>query len=173
MKTGEKTASRAEVTRTKQSAASKPAGKKVERKADPVVHFEMPSEEGKRMANFYQSAFGWKTKDLGKKMGNYVLASTTNEVDDSGRPRKTGIINGGFFPKDKNMPAQYPSVVIAVDDIESSMHKVEKAGGEVLGEPVEIPGFGLYVSFFDTEGNRVSMMEPAMEMKEQEKKRKR
>jgi hypothetical protein len=25
---------------------------------------------------------------------------------------------------------------------------------------MEIPGVGLYVSFFDTEGNRVSMMQP-------------
>jgi hypothetical protein len=34
------------------------------------------------------------------------------------------------------------------------------AGGKVLGEPMEIPGIGLYVSFFDSEGNRVSMMQP-------------
>lgn len=155
------------------SAASKPVEKRTGRKADPVVHFEMPWEDGKRMAKFYQSAFGWKTKDLGKKMGNYTLAGTTDEVDSIGRPKRTGIINGGFFPKDESMPAQYPSIVIAVDDIEASMQKVEKAGGKVLGDPVEIPGFGLYVSFFDTEGNRVSIMEPTMEMKEQEKKRKR
>jgi predicted enzyme related to lactoylglutathione lyase len=43
----------------------------------------------------------------------------------------------------------------AFDDAE-----VAEAGGEVLGEPMEIPGHGLYVSFFDTEGNRVSMMQP-------------
>lgn len=174
MKTAKKTASRAAVARTKKSASSsRPAQKSTARKADPVVHFEMPSEDGKRMSQFYQKAFGWKTKALGKKMGNYVLASTTDEVDATGRPKKTGIINGGFFPKDENMPAQYPSVVIAVDDIQKSMAKVEKAGGKVLGEPMEIPDFGLYVSFLDTEGNRVSIMEPTMEMKEKESKRKR
>jgi hypothetical protein len=37
---------------------------------------------------------------------------------------------------------------------------VVQAGGKVLGEPLEIPGVGRYVSFFDTEGNRVSMMQP-------------
>ena len=31
-----------------------------------------------------------------------------------------------------------------------------------LGEPVEIPGVGLYVSFLDTDGNRVSMLHPFM-----------
>jgi predicted enzyme related to lactoylglutathione lyase len=55
-------------------------------------------------------------------------------------------------------------VVIAVDDIKQAMQSVKKAGGSVLGEPVEIPGYGQYVSFFDTEGNRVSMMQPNPEM---------
>ncbi len=34
------------------------------------------------------------------------------------------------------------------------------AGGKVLGEPMEIPGVGQYSSFIDTEGNRVSMLQP-------------
>ena len=42
--------------------------------------------------------------------------------------------------------------------------KVMDAGGKVLGEPMEIPGVGLYVSFFDTEGNRVSMLQPSQRM---------
>jgi len=96
---------------------------------------------------------------LGKDMGNYVIATTT-ESDEKG-PKKPGAINGGFFTKTDDMPAQYPSVVVAVDDINESMKKVMKAGGKVLGEPMEIPGIGQYVSFFDTEGNRVSMLQPA------------
>jgi hypothetical protein len=35
-----------------------------------------------------------------------------------------------------------------------------EAFGEVLGETREIPGVGLYVSFFDSERNRVSMLQP-------------
>jgi predicted enzyme related to lactoylglutathione lyase len=55
---------------------------------------------------------------------------------------------------------QYPSVVIDVDDFKDAMKKVAKAGGKILGEPMEIPGIGQYVSFTDSEGNRVSMLEP-------------
>jgi predicted enzyme related to lactoylglutathione lyase len=40
------------------------------------------------------------------------------------------------------------------------MEQVKAAGGTVLGEPMDIPGIGSYVSFLDTEGNRVSMLEP-------------
>jgi predicted enzyme related to lactoylglutathione lyase len=45
-------------------------------------------------------------------------------------------------------------------DIKESIKKVEGAGGKVLGEAIEIPNVGWFVSFFDTEGNRVSMLQP-------------
>jgi predicted enzyme related to lactoylglutathione lyase len=125
---------------------------------NPVVHFEMPAEDRKRMADFYTKVFGWKIQQLGEDMGNYVLATTT-ESDENG-PKKPGAINGGFFQKTDDKPAQYPSVVIAVDDIKEQMMNVGKLGGKVLGEPMDIPGIGLYVSFFDTEGNRVGMIQP-------------
>jgi predicted enzyme related to lactoylglutathione lyase len=91
-------------------------------------------------------------------MGNYVLATTT-ETDQSG-PKQPGAINGGFFPRRPDWPAQHPSLVIAVDDIETAIGQVTQAGGKVLGDPIEIPSVGRYVSFFDTEGNRVSMLQP-------------
>lgn len=126
---------------------------------DPVVHFEMPYDNRDRMAKFYASAFGWQTQMFGDDMGNYVLATTT-ETDKSGRPKTPGSINGGFFPKKPDWPAQHPSIVVAVSDIEESSRKVTSAGGKVLGEPIEIPGVGQYVSFIDTEGNRISMLQP-------------
>jgi uncharacterized protein len=125
---------------------------------NPVVHFELPYDDRARMAKFYQTAFGWQTQMLGEEMGNYVLAMTTETAE--GRPKNPGAINGGFYPKQPDRPAPYPSVVIAVDDIRSAMNHVQHAGGRVLGEPMEIPGVGQYVSFIDTEGNRISMLQP-------------
>jgi len=125
---------------------------------NPIVHFEMPYDNRQRMAKFYESAFGWHTQMLGEDMGNYVLATTTESGEDG--PKKPGAINGGFFPKKPDWPAQHPSIVIAVDDIKTSAKKIRDAGGTVLGEPMDIPGVGKYVSFTDTEGNRVSMLQP-------------
>ena len=125
---------------------------------NPVVHFEMPYDDRNRMARFYGSAFGWQAQMLGDDMGRYVVVTTT-ESDESG-PKTPGHINGGFFAKRPDWPAQHPSVVIAVDDIRSAMRKVTEAGGRVLGEPMDIPGVGPYVSFYDTEGNRVAMLQP-------------
>jgi predicted enzyme related to lactoylglutathione lyase len=128
---------------------------------DPVVHFEMPAENGKRMADFYARVFGWQAQMMGEEMGNYITV-TTSETDGKGRPKMPGTINGGFYPKREDWPAQYPSIVIAVDDIKEAMRKVTGAGGKVLGEPMPIPEIGSYVSFIDTEGNRVSILQPLM-----------
>lgn len=131
------------------------------KKMNPVVHFEMPAEDRKRMADFYSKVFGWQTKLLGEEMNNYVTVATT-ESDDNGRPKMAGAINGGFYPKQEDWPAQYPSIVIAVDNIRESIRNVTEAKGKVLGEPMDIPGIGTYVSFIDTEGNRVSLLQPIM-----------
>ncbi len=128
-------------------------------KMNPVVHFEMPYVNAKRVADFYSKVFGWENKTMGSDMGNYIVVATT-KTDKNGMIKKAGAINGGFFPKAKDQPDQVPSVVIAVDDIQESMKKVKTAGGKVLGDPVEIPGVGWYVSFHDTEGNRVSLLKP-------------
>jgi uncharacterized protein len=125
----------------------------------PVVHFEMPAEDRDRMTRFYEEAFGWKAQKLGPEMGNYVIVTTAETDAKPGAP--AGAINGGFFPKKADWPAQVPSIVIAVEDIKVATRKVGQAGGKVLGEPMEIPGIGQYVSFFDTEGNRVSMLQPS------------
>jgi len=128
---------------------------------DSVVHFEMPYEDRDRLVDFYLRAFGWQMQKLGKEMGEYVTAHTT-ETDENNMIKSPGAINGGFFPKKPDWPAQYPSVVIAVDDIKKAIKKVSDAGGKVLGEPMEIPGIGQYVSFTDTEGNRASILQPLM-----------
>jgi predicted enzyme related to lactoylglutathione lyase len=128
---------------------------------NPVVHFEMPYKDSGRLADFYKNAFGWQMQVSGPDMGNYVLATTTEVDEKTQRPKNPGAINGGFFPLKPDWPAQHPSVVIGVDDIKAAMQKVTDAGGKVLGEPIEIPHVGMYVSFEDTEGNRVSLLQPA------------
>jgi uncharacterized protein len=77
-------------------------------------------------------------------MGDLVLTETEIEL----------------FARKPEWLAQYPSVVIASDDVQAAMKKVAEAGGKVLGEPMEIPGIGQYVAFVDTEDNRVSMLQP-------------
>jgi len=125
---------------------------------NPVVHFEMPYDDSARAAQFYRAAFDWRMDALGADMSDYLLATTT-ETDAAG-PINPGAINGGLFPRKPGWPGQHPSVVIAVEDIAVAMARVRAAGGEVYGEPMAIPGVGQYVAFADTEGNRLSMLQP-------------
>ena len=127
-------------------------------KQNPVVHFEMPAEDRQRMSKFYTEAFGWKTQQLGPEMGDYVMAYTA-ETDDNGMVQTPGAINGGFYQKTDDAPV--PSLVISVDDINEAVQKIKNAGGTDLSEPMEIPGVGTWVTFKDTEGNRVSIMKSA------------
>ena len=94
-------------------------------KMNPVVHFEMPAKDKSRMRKFYETAFGWQTEQLGKEMGEYVLVTTTESDEKTGLPKSPGAINGGFYQRTDDPLSQYPSVVIAVDDIKEAMIKVE------------------------------------------------
>jgi uncharacterized protein len=127
-----------------------------------VVHFEMPYRDRERAARFYSAAFGWKTEMLGPEMGDYLLVTTAlpGPRPDMPPDAALGSINGGLFPYKPDWPMQHPSVVLGVDDIQAAMQRIQAAGGELLGEPMVIPGIGEYVSFVDTEGNRNSIIAP-------------
>jgi len=137
-------------------------------KMSPVVHFEMGYKDKDRMVKFYESVFGWKTEPMGPEMGNYVVAQTT-KTDDQGMVQTPGTINGGFYAKTDSPDSQAPSVVISVDDIQAAMKAIRETGGQIMGamdaegnksmEPMMIPGVGLWISFKDTEGNRVSLLQ--------------
>jgi uncharacterized protein len=128
-------------------------------KKNPVVHFEMPAHDRERMAKFYSNAFGWTYQLLGQEMGNYVTVQTA-ETDENRMVTKPGAINGGFYPVDLSAPQPAPSLVIAVDDINEAIRNINSAGGKILGEPTDIPGIGAFAAFLDTEGNRVTILQP-------------
>lgn len=130
-----------------------------------VVHFEMPYKDRERAARFYAAAFGWTHQFLGPDMGDYTLVSTAPPGARPTVPPEAalGSINGGLFPFKADWPMQHPSVVVGVPDIRAAMQRIRAAGGEVVGEPMAIPGVGEYVVFRDTEGNHNSMMQPDMQ----------
>lgn len=123
-----------------------------------VVHFEMPAKDKKRVSDFYSNAFGWKMIQTGPEMGNYVVAQTA-ETDDNNMVKTPGTINGGFFDYKDEPGYNAPHVIISVDDLDEAIKAVKDSGGEVLGEPMDIPTIGKYISFKDPEGNHVGMLE--------------
>lgn len=125
---------------------------------NPVVHFEMPYQDAKRVSEFYKIAFGWDMNGTGPEMGNYIVAHTA-DTDENQMVKTPGTINGGFYDLTMTNASKEPSVVISVADMNKAIEDIKSAGGELLGEPQQIPGIGLWVSFKDSEGNRVSILE--------------
>jgi len=125
---------------------------------NPVVHFEMPYKNAKRVAEFYQKAFGWGMNEMGDDMGHYITAETA-ETDENRMVKTPGTINGGFYDLNMSQASPAPSVVISVADLKKAVDDIKAAGGELLGEPTEIPTVGLWASFKDSEGNRVSILQ--------------
>ncbi len=128
--------------------------------ANSVVHFEMPAKDKKRTAEFYSKVFGWNMRQLGDDMGNYLIAQTA-ETDEKNMMNKTpGTINGGFFDYKDEEGFNIPHLVISVENLDKTIRDVKATGGKILGEKMNIPGIGMYVSFKDTEGNIVGMLQP-------------
>jgi len=87
----------------------------------------MPYRDRERAAKFYSTAFGWQTQMQGAEMGDYVLVTTA--VTDARPDTSAGAINGGLFPFKPDWPAQYPSVVIGVEDVHAAMERKKSGRG--------------------------------------------
>jgi uncharacterized protein len=120
-----------------------------------IVHFEIEAADLPRAKRFYAQAFGWDMQQMGEDMGGYVVAVT-------GDPKQPGGINGGLYtnPDGRAKELNAYSCVVGVDDVRQAVYKVRAAGGEVLGEPMDIPGIGTYVRCKDTEGNFFTILQP-------------
>jgi predicted enzyme related to lactoylglutathione lyase len=121
---------------------------------DKVVHFEIPFENKQRAMKFYSQSFGWQLADMPEMQ--YVMARTV-DVDDKQMPKEPGAINGGLFERPKEAPS--PTIYVGVNSVETSVRKVEAAGGKVVTPRTPIPGMGAYARVSDTEGNVIGLFE--------------
>jgi predicted enzyme related to lactoylglutathione lyase len=119
-----------------------------------IVHFEIEASDRDRAKNFYAQAFGWQMQQMGAEMGDYVVVMT-------GDPQEPGGINGGIYgtPPGASKELNGYSCVVGVDNIDEAMGNVRKAGGEVMGDKMDIPGIGTFARCRDTEGNIFTMLQ--------------
>jgi predicted enzyme related to lactoylglutathione lyase len=120
-----------------------------------VVHFEIEAADRARATNFYAKAFGWQLQQMGEEMGQYVVVVT-------GDPKEPGGINGGIYgtPPGAGKEINAFSCVIGVDNVDQSIASVKSAGGEVIGDKMDIPTIGTFIRCKDTEGNFFTMLQP-------------
>ncbi|MBT2514493.1 VOC family protein [Arthrobacter sp. ISL-30] len=120
-----------------------------------VVHFEIPADDQERARNFYSQALGWRIDPIPEM--NYSSVITTPRDETTGLPTEPGAINGGMMARDGELTT--PVITVDVDDIDSTLGKIEELGGSVLQPKDSIPGMGFYAYFKDTEGNIMGLWE--------------
>jgi uncharacterized protein len=118
--------------------------------ANPVVHFELMSNDPEKVCAFYQKTFGWKIQAMPEM--NYNLVNTESQ----------GGINGGIFRPPQ--PEPWPSnttLYIDVDDLATYRRRVVDAGGKICVEEQEVPGMGSFSLFLDPDGRMMGLWKTA------------
>ena len=109
---------------------------------NPVVHWELWSDDPQRLSAFYEQAFAWKIQAMPEM--SYWMADTEG-------PEEMKGINGGIF-RPQGAPEGWPGKLafyILVDDLAAALEKVREAGGKVVVERQEVPGMGAFALFAD------------------------
>ncbi len=110
---------------------------------NPIVHFEIRSEDPDATRAFYATLFGWTYPAGGFPDYTYV---------DSGVP--TGTIPGGISPTQGGKPMV--TVFAGVADVAASLARAVELGGTIVQPATSVPGvtFGL---FADPQGHVVGV----------------
>ncbi|MDG6997081.1 MAG: VOC family protein [Nitrososphaerota archaeon] len=116
-----------------------------------IVHFEIPVDDFEKMSKFYGQVFGWKFKNASMPGMDYWLIST-------GPQGKS--IGGGMYKKIG--PDERPRNYIGVNSVDETAEALKKAGGKIMVEKQEVPGFGWSVIAADPEGNPIALFQPVM-----------
>jgi uncharacterized protein len=119
------------------------------------VHFEIPADDLARAKKFYQSVFGWTMKDWNGPNMTYTMVMT----------KEKGVgIDGGMMKREN--PGQVFTNYIMVDNIDTYLDKLTKAGAKICMPKTEIaPGMGWIALFQDTERNIIGLHQAPAKMK--------
>jgi predicted enzyme related to lactoylglutathione lyase len=113
-----------------------------------VLHFEIAADNPERAVEFYSKAFGWNIEKWEGEFEYWLV--------DAGAEDEAGI-NGAIKPREDGSI----SFAIGVDSYDEFARKIEAEGGKMLTEKNTRPGVGDIGIFQDTEGNILSIIEPA------------
>ena len=129
-------------------------------KKNGVAHFEIYADDTDALSTFYTTLFDW-TIEHRPGMEGYGFIKTV-DTGAKGVASQPGGINGGIYgtPPGATKELNAFSCVIGVENVDQSMDKVKAAGGELLGDKMDIPTIGTFIRCRDTEGNIFTMLQP-------------
>ncbi len=119
-----------------------------------VIHFEIQADDLGRAKKFYEETFGWKIERMmtAENGGMDYWGLTSGQSDTPG-------INGGMYQRTPERKLYTYDCTILVADIDAATKAVEKNGGSIRQNKMEIKGVGLFAGCVDTEGNAFGLMQ--------------
>lgn len=113
-----------------------------------MIHFDVSADDPERAIRFYEDVFGWKIERWEGPLEYWQI--TTGSPDEPG-------IDGGLARRDA--PWQTITPIFGVSSADEFAEKIEAAGGTIVQPKTAITGIGHLVSFKDTEGNVMAVLE--------------
>jgi predicted enzyme related to lactoylglutathione lyase len=110
---------------------------------NPVVHWEIQSNNPQETQQFYAELFDWHVDT--NNTFNYGLVDTHSQ----------GGINGGIGQCDG---ANRVTFYVQVSDLQGYLDKAMSLGGQTVLPPTEIPGVVTIAMFADPEGNIIGLV---------------
>ncbi len=101
---------------------------------------EIGTDDPDSTSDFFASVMGWTWETMGEGGSGFFTDGT----------RKVGLHSEGT-------PSMVP--YLRVDDIEGTVAKVKYAGGDLMGDIAEAPGFGRFATCTDPRGVRFGLHE--------------
>lgn len=121
---------------------------------NPVVHFEIGGPDGPALQQYYRDLFGWDVQAQGPEMGNYGVVMWME-----------GGIGGGIMETIDDMPNNYVTFYVQVEDLQAALDKLSGLGGATNMPPMEIaPEVGSVAMFTDPAHNFIGLYKLPAEM---------
>ncbi len=112
----------------------------------PVVYFEIAGRDGEALKEFYANLFDWN-------ISHHAPAGSYWYVEG-----EEGGIPGGIMQTTEDMPPNYVTFYVQVDDIQGCLGQAESLGGKTIVPPMPVPGgMGHIGVFLDPSGNCIGL----------------
>lgn len=112
---------------------------------NPVTWFEIAGADAAALRSFYGDLFDWKIN--ADNPMNYGMVEAGE-----------GGIGGGIAPSQDGSPRV--TVYVQVTDLREALDKVDRLGGKVVTEPMQVPDGPTLAYFTDPAGNFIGLMKP-------------
>jgi predicted enzyme related to lactoylglutathione lyase len=101
---------------------------------------ELGTTDADGAQRFYETVFGWTTKDMGEEYGGYRIFHRGEEQ-----------VGGLMKNPDPSIPP-YWNPYVGVEDTDATCEKAIELGAKAIVEPMDIPGIGRFAIIQDPQG---------------------